>query len=308
MKRIYYLLICYLLLTVLYSCDKEDTLEASNINEDYFTIPADATDPVSVLRRKFFERNGVHLLFNDTLCHEQRGTNPDGSPYWFTEVIDPAYGLTTSNSNNYQYDYLADETAMQDAIDFVENYFLSYLGEKLRPYSILIIQKMYNLDPSYGSKWTSATVPVREVQYYNGSRCFVINMNKAGNTDASRKKICQGIFKSIIDSKIGLLDAGVMDEYYAFCTPYYSKKLSTFGIPNAPSIEMTLPYGFIQPHDGYMYSYFLSKSTELTQFLTAFFANSESEFKTKYEGYPILIQKYDIMKKITTDMGFTFKD
>ena len=306
MRKTYYLLICSFLLAVLYSCDKEESLEASKINEDYFTIPADATDPVSVLRRKFYERTGVHLLFNDTLRHEQRRTNANGTSYWFTEVIDPGFGLTTSSRNNYQYDYLIDETAMQNAIDFVEKYFLSHLGKKLRPYSILIVQKIYYLDPNRDSKWYSTTTPVKETKYINGSRCFAINMNKVGSTDASKKKICQEIFKQIIDTKIDLLDAGVMDEYYTFCSPYYSQRLSNFGLPNAPTIEQALPYGFIQPYNGYMGSYFMSKSTELSQFLTAFFANSESEFKTKYEDYPILLQKYDVMKKITTDMGFTF--
>ena len=86
MNRLYF----YFCLIALFAagCAKEDGLEPSGIREDYFTVPEDATDPVSVLRRNFHERTGIHLLFNDTLRHEQQGTNPDGTPRWYTETID----------------------------------------------------------------------------------------------------------------------------------------------------------------------------------------------------------------------------
>lgn len=304
MKKIYYLFICCLLMTILFSCEKSETLKPTNINEDYFTVPADATDPVSVLRRKFYERTGVHLLFNDTLRHEQCGTNPDGSPYWFTEVIDPAFGLTTSNARNYQYDYLVDEQTMLEGIDYAENYLLSRLGKKLRPYSILIVGKMYYEDDAYNDVWSS-TPKIKEVNYYNGLRCFVINMNKI-QTEATKKSISQSVFKDIINTNITLLDASVMEKYYAYCSTYYSKRLADFGLPNMPTIEATYPFGFIQPRDGYMYSSFLSKTSELPTFLTAFFANTEEEFITKYGTFPILMGKYETMKKIAIDMGFIF--
>ena len=305
MNKIFYLITCHLLLVTLLSCEKEGTLEPSNIHEDYFTISPDASDPVSVMRREFFERNGVHLLFNDTLCHEQRGYNRDGSPYWFTEIIDPAYGLTTSNTRNYEYEYLPDEAAMQSGIDFTETYLLPRLGKKLRPYSILIVQKVSYLKETYDGQWYS-NVPRVEPTYYNGSRCFVINMNKIGDTEAKRNTNCQKIFRDIINAKIGLLDANVMDEFYSISGAYHSKKLADFGLPYYPTIEELYPYGFIDPYYKYTYGWFSSKALDLSSFLTAFFANSEEEYRAKYGEYPLLIQKFEVMKKIASDMGFAF--
>ncbi len=305
MNKIKYLIICYLLLTTLFSCEKEGALETTNTKEDYFTISPDATDPVSILRRDFFERTGVHLLFNDTLRHEQRGYNSDGSPYWFTEVIDPAYGLTTSNTRNYQYEYLSDETVMQKSINFIETYFLPRLGKQLRPYSILIVQQMYYLDDGYDSKW-APNVPTRYVTYFNGPRCFVINMSRIGDTEEKVNSNCQKIFSDIIKAKIKLLDDKTMDEYYSICEAYYSKTLADFGLQYRPTMEELYPYGFIDPYDGYTYGWFPSKSLDLNNFIKAFFANSEEEFRTKYGAYPLLIQKYEVMKKIASDMGFVF--
>ena len=92
MNKIYYFLFLSLLLG---ACTKEDALEPTGANDDYFTVPATATDPESVMRREFYEETGVHLLFNDTLRHEQRGTFEDGNPRWYTETIDLGYSMTS---------------------------------------------------------------------------------------------------------------------------------------------------------------------------------------------------------------------
>ena len=92
MNKIYYFLFLSLLLG---ACTKEDALEPTGANDDYFTVPATATDPESVMRREFYEETGVHLLFNDTLRHEQRGTFEDGNPRWYTETVDLGYSMTS---------------------------------------------------------------------------------------------------------------------------------------------------------------------------------------------------------------------
>ena len=52
MNKIYYFLFLSLLLG---ACTKEDALEPTGANDDYFTVPATATDPESVMRREFYE-------------------------------------------------------------------------------------------------------------------------------------------------------------------------------------------------------------------------------------------------------------
>ena len=55
MNKIYYFLFLSLLLG---ACAKEDALEPTGANDDYFTVPATATDPESVMRREFYEETG----------------------------------------------------------------------------------------------------------------------------------------------------------------------------------------------------------------------------------------------------------
>ncbi|MDE6174322.1 MAG: hypothetical protein K2F88_02015, partial [Duncaniella sp.] len=44
------------------ACSDEEVLTPSHAEDDLFSIPTDAVDPVSVLRREFHEETGIHLL------------------------------------------------------------------------------------------------------------------------------------------------------------------------------------------------------------------------------------------------------
>lgn len=68
------------------ACSEEEDLNPSGIKENYFEVPEDAMDPESVLRRNFYEQEKIYLLFNDTLRHEQIGTDRYGNVVYFTET------------------------------------------------------------------------------------------------------------------------------------------------------------------------------------------------------------------------------
>ena len=59
MNKIYYFLFLSLLLG---ACTKEDALEPTGANDDYFTVPATATDPESVMRRELRRDRGTFAL------------------------------------------------------------------------------------------------------------------------------------------------------------------------------------------------------------------------------------------------------
>lgn len=143
MNKIYYFLFLSLLLG---ACTKEDALEPTGANDDYFTVPATATDPESVMRREFYEETGVHLLFNDTLRHEQRGTFEDGNPRWYTETVDLGYSMT-SFDDAPALTYLQTKQEKEKAVEFVSKYILPHLGQAVRPYSFLMVNTIYGRDP-----------------------------------------------------------------------------------------------------------------------------------------------------------------
>ena len=59
MKKIYYTLLVFVGLTLLAACDKEETLEPSGANDNFFRVSDDRQDAEAVLCRDFLEKNGI---------------------------------------------------------------------------------------------------------------------------------------------------------------------------------------------------------------------------------------------------------
>ena len=290
MYKIYYIItLCIFII----SCGKEDTLAPTGARDDYFTISPDATDPESVLRRNFYETNGVHLLFNDTLRHEQRGTNADGTPYWFTEIIDLGYSMTSLTSG-LKFNYLQGQTIKETGIDFAENQILSHLGSQIRPYSILLAGQIYTYNRDQNT--------YKYYDFYNGMRCLAISCDKIPTMSEDEiYTFRQSILLDIASNKIKNLESSVFTEFYSFCSEYYGEYYSDLGI-SRPTGDDLYAYGFISSY----YSSFPSRSNDVTAFTQALFNTKEQEFKEKYANFPVIIQKYNIIKNIVMDMGFKF--
>lgn len=299
-KTLYYYLIC-LSFTLACSCSQEDSLKPSGVKEDYFTIPADATDPISILRREFHDRNGIHLLFNDTLRHEQRGTFTDGTPFWFTETIDLAYNITNTSTNCF-FDYLHDQTEMETGIHFVESYILPHLGQGLRPYSIFLPAQIY-ADDGYGN--------IEESDFVNNIRCLAISIGSIiSQPEENQKTIAQDMFYTLINDRIKSMNDQGLEAFYAHCDAYYRMAWEDCILPESMNLENLTQedyymLGFLEEPDNYWMS-FPYKDNDLEDFLEAIIYTEESVFKEMYAGYPVLIAKYDTLKQIVINLGYKF--
>lgn len=300
MNKILYFCICCMFTLWATSCDKEDELEPLGMKEDYFTVSPDATDPLSVMRREFHKKNGIHLFFTDTLRHEQRGTYADGTPFWYTETIDLNYAIPNSGSNDYRLTYLANQTDREESIRFVENYIIPRLGGNLRPYSLLLLQQLHTYD-SYRDR-----LVVQD--FCNNFRCLAISTGSViGKSDDEKKAFGVGIFKSIITNK---LSDELLKEFYVFCDPYYNEDYEDCDLPSGMdpdnmSLHDVRTIGFLREAYTGAY-YFRSKNNDRNDYITAVFDTPELEFKAAYVDYPVVLQKYDILKQIITDLGYKF--
>jgi len=289
MNKIYYSFIFFFLALFIISCAKEDSLEPTRINEDYFTVSPNATDPISVLRRKFHEDHDIHLLFNDTLRHEQKGTYADGTPFWFTETIDLNYSIPRNSDENYRFTYLENQTDREKSVEFVETCILPHLGGTLVPYSILLLQQLYTYDDYYDR--------LKSLDYCNNSRCLAISVGKIIDSDDEEKAVfCTPMFKDIIKSK---LNDSTLEPFYAFCDKFYSEyfedlakegKLPSDMDPKKMTLENVRSLGFLrEAYSGARY--FRSKNNDLDDYINTIFDLSESEFVEQYNNYPVMLQR-----------------
>lgn len=338
MNKIFYLIVFSLLLG---ACGKEDALQPTGEQEDFFSVPENATDPESVLRRKFYEDHGIHVLFNDTLRHEQRGTYADGAPYWYTETVDLGYSLRSDDGKEFQFEYINSQTRKEEAIKFIENYMLPHLGKSIRPYSFLLLD---NLSDWYRQAW-------REINYYEGERCLALNMKPilGAEDEQTYNDYCTTIFQSIATNNMENLDQNIFDEFEAFSDEYYRGYYVDFDedfydyrddfydnyeydyydaldayeageISEAEFLQNEAVQAYnehyaycknIANECGFIYvdtyfGWFPSSSTDRTYYIKAVFNTPEEEFMEEYKDYPLVLSKYALMKKIINDMGFIF--
>ncbi len=291
MKKIYYIiLLC--LLTVTFSCNKEDDLEPTDMRYDYFTVSPDANDEESLLRRKFYEDHNIHLLFNDTLRHEQRGTYADGTPHWFTELLDLSYDITTTK-NETRFTYIRDYQKQEEGIRYAETYILPHLGEGLRPYSIFLVETLEEDDWGW-----------KNIFYYNGKRCLALaTQGIAGMEEEELKERCIDIFYNIVYNKTNYYDEE-LNEFMALGNNLHGETLESAGLSDDPTNEEIYALGFLTWST--WYQEFPSRSSDFTSFLKAVFYQKEEDFKARYASYPLILQKYDIMKEVVKQKGYIF--
>lgn len=290
MNKIYYFLTICLFF---FACSKEDSLTPTGARDDYFTVPADATDPESVLRRNFYEEHGVHLLFNDTLIHEQRGTYADGTTYWHTEKIDLSYGLI-STSGTYRHTLLSSPTEREEAVRFAEQYILPRLGEKVKPYSMLALK---NLENYSRGDWNN-------VYFINGYRCLGFNFGYlAGLPEEEKEEAIMAWLKAAVSDKVEQLSSE-LNAFYAFSNAYYNEDYDDVNPDWRDEYESAADFyhshGFIRSGSYYFYM----KSTDLSDYVNALFRYTEEEFIAEYADYTIMHEKFRIFRKLILDMGY----
>ena len=297
-KMIYWIWLGAMMLA---SCDKEDDLTPSGEREDYFSVSASDTigDPEAALRYRFYSCNKVHLLFNDTLQHEQRGTYADGTPYWFTEVIDLPYTIESTGSG-LRFLYLTDLEDQKKGAEFVEKYILPHVSGEMRPYSVFLVEK---LEQKKESKW-------KIIDYYAGRRCLAVNVASILEMD-DEEEIAEwstDLFYYMIISKINSWDKEALEEFYAVCAPYYDEYYTTYaeelGWSKKPTNEQLLELGFIGGPSG---SFFEEQEEDFENYMDALFYWEEDEpFEEYYAGYAKVLRKYEILRNIIEDHGYKF--
>lgn len=312
MNKIYY----FLLLTLFAgACSKEDALQPTRANDDYFTVPATATDPESVMRREFHEKTGVHLLFNDTLRREQRGTHADGTPRWFTETLDLGYFMTTYNDAP-ELTYLETDVEKKKAVEFVEKYILPHLGETVRPYSFLMLNTIEGMDPD--------TYRRGVLNFYVGMRTMAISMKPVFEltTEAEYSAHCIAIFQSYAKSKLKTLDESLTEPFELISDQWYYESYTAFDenfwdvydeydaegdddAIDAYCKDIANQCGFIQ-FNSWSGRFPYYSSDDLEDFMKAVLGTPEEQFMEEYEDYPLVREKYTLVKKIIADMGFIF--
>ncbi|MBQ9666787.1 MAG: hypothetical protein IJV33_10005 [Bacteroidaceae bacterium] len=297
MKHLSHLLFL-LLASLLVSCSED----APQVDLQDVTTPflpaADDTSEEAQMRRAFYQDYGSFLLFNDTLQHRLLGTDVNGDPHYFTEVLDLPYeiGMSTASNTHYTYTLLADTPSRRTAMQYVRDYLLPHFSGVLMPYSWLLVDQIQreNLG-NISSPYAAA-----------GQRAVVVACHLLPQlTDAQRAQFTAQVINIII-GRLVTDNAAAFTDFLAVSQAYYD---GTFTAPSTTAENTALlnAAGFICRGQSYgtdVNGLYPSPSLDLSAFARLVVANSEETLQTRYEQYPLVLKKCTLMRQILKSLGY----
>lgn len=277
--------------------DGSEDLVPSEMEKNLFAVdPADKSK-LGELRQEFYDNTGIYLLYTDLL-----GTYKDNFGNDREERVDFDWGLNTSSSSQVTFDELS-ESEKEEVTKLISTYFVPYVNVEngtVKPYSILLVKNLRT-----GSR--------QKLQdFHSCMRCFCVNTdNWIGADDEEAKALGKALLKSLVDTKIDYKNEG-LNPFFAICEAYHEEYVTDhiLGWVEDQNIEKIYEKGFLSYYsnswDGVEYDEFRSKKMDLRDFMDALFNEEEATFKEMWSDYPLIIQKYDILRECVVALGIDF--
>lgn len=279
----------------------EEALKPSEPITNPYAVPDDVTGLDAGLRIKFFNDHGCYLLFTTELNGSTCGTLQGN------ELEDLRWNLTSFENNDWEIEFFETDEEKQQAYDIIENIFLPHMDPTKLPYSIMPLKDFYELSSS-GRKTNISFKSVFRCTAYNiGS---FMGMSPEEQETAFRNMVYNIVNKTYSYYSDEMEDfMAVSDEYYdSYCSEIFS---DWEYMDEDEKLEAVKSIGFTSYYpDSYgewEYDEFPYRATDLRAFYRLVLNNTPEEFYEQWEGYDIIIQKYDIMRRIIAEeIGFIF--
>lgn len=302
-RQIYLIAMTIVALSVCVSCAKEEPLEPLNDGfANYFAPAAGATDPESVLRREFYAQTSCYLLFNDTLVTKQIGTDKDGNPLYFHETVDLSYGITSTMTTKYSFEYFSDIESKKRATKLIQEELLDKMAESQRPFSVLLTDVITAYE-IYDSGWFE-----KDKDFVKNTRSTAIAIKDiADKTDEELVEFGAAILNKFVASSLkGNIDRPILKPFFSLSEGQYEKYYDLFEDWDYPDIEDVRELGFLRGEIDWDFGYmeFPAKTQDLDDFTEAVLTMTYEEFEAENEGYPFVLEKYNLLKQAIKDLGY----
>lgn len=281
------------------SCtDSEDEPLPGPKMENFFEVPDGDNSPEAQLRRDFFSKTGIYLVFNDVLAEY---TDDHGNKK--TETIDFNWNLTGNRSNTYRFTYLDNYEDKKQVVEAMEKYLIPYInipGGQFKPYSFFIANtiEMYR-----SSRWRPQTF----VQCWRSMGLPAEDW--IGLSEEEAKDQGRIILRGIIDA--------VLDEYSDELNEFFAPVRDLQGADiieiiedwdsENPDLDAIYNLGYMgYSASSYWGDSFYYGARDLSMFKDAIFNQTEAEFMEEWGNYPLVVQRYNILKQVIVDMGVNF--
>lgn len=308
--KLYICMYALLQVIALTSCESDEELTPSGANDNFFAVRADDKSDDAALRRDFYEKNGMYLLFTDTLRHEYVGKDITGEDAYFNELIDFNYNLNTVGISEFKITYLKTLAEKKTAVDFVEKYIVPHFkGGSLAPYSFFLADNLseYEYDYSwYQYMWNDKT-------FLSCMRCIGLSLGKIGNMcEADKEEYAKNITKNILATRL-TYDDDRLNEFYEPVNQYMREFVSDID----PTYDGTDPdiaykYGFLVL-DSYLdwntWEYvdmFPQQDVDFKEYFNLVMSSTPEEVEAKYKKFPTVVYRYNYLRDLISSLGYKF--
>jgi len=308
MKKYYIYMLMALSTVGFVSCNDDDEILEPSVGyvDNKFAVPEDATGPEAELRRSFYNRTGVFLMYDDLLSREYLGLDANGKEIWKEERIDFLYNFTDVDFDAPKFVFIETQEEKQAAADLIEEYIMPRIeGGKLSPFSILAVKSMQVYLPLANS-WK---YEYQDAYTTSCWRCRAIATDKWMQAEGAEKEaITIEVLQALLSDKFTYKSTEAA-EFIAVGEDYHDEYLDDIFDDWAEDNDISRVHelGFLSyVESSYWGDYLPSSSEDFDAFFDIIFSMDESEFMEKYGEYSIIVAKYNLMKNAIISMGFKF--
>ncbi len=307
MKNILFLIICIVSFSLGFiSCSNED-ISPSYADQNLFEPSSEDHSATAELARNFYKETGSYLLFNDTLKKVQNGMDVYGNPVWKTELVEIEYPVIGDvPSYTYTFSYIKDFARQTKVADLVKEKLAIRLGKSL-PYSMLLVNSITTWRNKNGVMEIVPNNPaagmIPHPTQVLGTRCYAISTS--GEEGLTNPNYFTNVFSQIVLDKLKRLNTSKLAKFYSYGEAYYQIRKTNLGYKYGVNDSIARSLGFWKD---YNYYFFALKSDDLSKFCNAACTYSLSEVKEMMVGFPLVIERFQIICDIIKAMGIKLDD
>lgn len=292
-------------LVLLSSCAKEEPIDVKVADTRYYFEPQpERTDDEAVLRRAFFDKYDIHLLFNDTLRHDSICPDFNGDTHYFTELIDMYYCVGNYSVGSVQDRYKLFTTMEQKrrATEYLETQIQPHFSERMRPFSWLLVNEIAERADEYSS-WTYPYA-------ITGERCIAIALSTYFKLTPARVPAFTQQVLNIIAVKIAKNNLNSLSGFRALSEAYYGQVFASDSIPNDENTRILREAGFFSKgKDSWgsaLNGIYPKADADLADYVRMSITYSQDKIKELYGQYPVILRKDSAVRVALESRGFIY--
>ena len=295
-------------------CAKEKGLEPSGLDPNWFVV-TDSADPVDHLRYEIFRETGVPIFRNDTIGSMDRGLDALGQPYIYYEILDVNYSIT-SDVEVATYELCGEDAPVMQALELMRDEVIPKLPKALRPRCFLLVDRL-QIDQTKNQRG--------EATAYKGMMATVVGRLQAigSMSEAEQSRWVAGITGEVISEYLCSRYAGKLEEFYSKAVVAARGGETTVNLyefrydireggtsETDPEYKDWKEYGFltydtsqeIETTVGKREYRTIGQRRDVETFLVEIMLDDEEGFKSTYADYPLLLEKYDLLKGVWAEV------